>query len=123
MLETYITNLKKSHMTPFIIFMMIYIGFFNVIGLFVSNVWNRVPIIIHIMIFIWIVSCLIIIKQDSYNKIKMNQYVALRYLIVNVFAGYMQPIALSVVTLLRVLICIEMLLIIGSYFNFLSFYL
>ncbi|UXU64115.1 DUF5079 family protein [Staphylococcus agnetis] len=96
MLETYITKLKKSHMTPFIIFMMIYIGFFNVIGLFVSNVWNRVPIIIHIMIIIWIVSCLIIIKQDSYNKIKMNQYVALRYLIVNVFAGYMQPIALSV---------------------------
>ncbi|UEX90015.1 DUF5079 family protein [Staphylococcus ratti] len=95
MLETYITNLKKSYMKPFVIFLMIYIISLNGLALMGTQAWAKVPIIIYIVLAIWFVSCLVIIKQDSFNNIKVDEPSALRYLVVNVFVGYIQVVALS----------------------------
>ncbi|UEX90009.1 DUF5079 family protein [Staphylococcus ratti] len=95
MLETYITNLKKSYMKPFIILLMIITIFCNTLALIVTKAWAEVPIIIYIVLAIWFVSCLVIMKQDSFNNIKVDELSALRYLIVNVFVGYIQVVALS----------------------------
>ncbi|MCO4331824.1 DUF5079 family protein [Staphylococcus hyicus] len=95
MLETYITKLKKSHMTPFIIFLMIIIIIFNALGLILSNGWADVPTMIYVLFGIWFISCLIIMKQDSYNNIKVDKFSALRYLLVNLFAGYIQLVAFT----------------------------
>lgn len=37
MLETYITNLKKSHMKPFIVLLMLIIAFFSISALYVTK--------------------------------------------------------------------------------------
>ncbi|UWF56647.1 DUF5079 family protein [Staphylococcus hyicus] len=96
MLETYITNLKKSHMKPFVIFLMLLLGIFYTLALVYTQAWSEVPITIYVTLSIWIISCLVIMKQDSFNNIKMNALSALRYLLVNLFVGYMQLIATSV---------------------------
>ncbi|UEX90010.1 DUF5079 family protein [Staphylococcus ratti] len=95
MLETYITNLKKSYLKPFVIFLMIFIIFLNGLGLIATQAWAEVPIIIYIVLAIWFVSCLVIMKQDSFNNIKVDKSSALRYLVVNVFVGYIQLVAIS----------------------------
>ncbi|UXU59455.1 DUF5079 family protein [Staphylococcus agnetis] len=96
MLETYITNLKKSYLKPFVIFLMLLLGIFNTLAMVYTQAWSEVPITIYVTLSIWIISCLVIMKQDSFNNIKVNKLSAFRYLIVNLFVGYMQLIATSV---------------------------
>lgn len=96
MLETYITNLKKSYLKPFVIFLMLLLGIFYTLAMVFTQAWSEVPITIYVTFGIWLISCLVIMKQDSFNNIKVNKFSAFRYLIVNLFVGYMQLIATSV---------------------------
>lgn len=95
MLETYITNLKKSYLKPFIIFLMILIILFNSLMIYFTNIWNKIPIYLYITYAIWLLFNFIIFKQDSFDNVKVNKISATRYLIVNVISGYIQPIAVA----------------------------
>ncbi|WP_194746552.1 DUF5079 family protein [Staphylococcus chromogenes] len=95
MLETYITNLKKSYLKPFIIFLMILIILFNSLMVYFTNIWNKIPIYLYITYAIWLLFNFIIFKQDSFDNVKVNKISATRYLIVNVISGYIQPIAVA----------------------------
>ncbi|MCO4329319.1 DUF5079 family protein [Staphylococcus hyicus] len=95
MLETYITNLKKSHMKPFVVLLMIIIAFFSISTLYVTKTWADLPIYIYTILVIWFLSCIVIFKQDSFKNVKIGRSAALRYLLVNVFVGYMQIITFS----------------------------
>ncbi|MCE5044130.1 DUF5079 family protein [Staphylococcus chromogenes] len=96
MLETYITKLKKSYLKPFVIFLMLLLGIFYTLAMVFTQAWSEVPITIYVTLGIWFISCLIIMKQDSFNNIKVNKLSAFRYLLVNLFVGYMQLVATSV---------------------------
>ncbi|NHM92704.1 MULTISPECIES: DUF5079 family protein [Staphylococcus] len=96
MLKTYITNLKKSYLKPYVIFLMILLGIFFTLAMIFTQAWSEVPITIYVTLGIWLISCLVIMKQDSFNNIKVNKLSAFRYLMVNLFVGYMQLIATSV---------------------------
>lgn len=95
MLETYATNLKKSYLKPFIIFLMILIVLFNSVMIYSTNIWNDIPIYLYITYAIWMIFNLIIFKQDSFDNIKVSEASAIRYLIINVISGYLQPIAVA----------------------------
>ncbi|MBY7665499.1 DUF5079 family protein [Staphylococcus agnetis] len=95
MLETYATNLKKSYLKPFIIFLIILIILFNSVMIYSTNIWNDIPIYLYITYAIWMVFNLIIFKQDSFDNIKVSKASAIRYLIINVISGYLQPIAVA----------------------------
>ncbi|MCQ9301481.1 DUF5079 family protein [Staphylococcus hyicus] len=95
MLETYVTNLKKSYLKPFIIFLMILIVIFNSVMIYSTNIWNDIPIYLCITYAIWMLFNLIIFKQDSFDNIKVSKASAIRYLIINVISGYLQPIAVA----------------------------
>ncbi|UXU64123.1 DUF5079 family protein [Staphylococcus agnetis] len=95
MLETYVTNLKKSYLKPFIIFLMILIVIFNAVMIYSTNIWNDIPIYLYITYAIWMLFNLIIFKQDSFDNIKVSKASAIRYLIINVISGYLQPIAVA----------------------------
>lgn len=95
MLETYATNLKKSYLKPFIIFLMILIVLFNSVMIYSTNIWNDIPIYLYITYAIWMLFNLIIFKQDSFDNIKVSKASAIRYLIINVISGYLQPIAVA----------------------------
>ncbi|ALN77770.1 MULTISPECIES: DUF5079 family protein [Staphylococcus] len=96
MLETYITKLKKSYLKPYVIFLMLLLGVFYTIAMVFTQAWSEVSITIYVTLVVWLISCLVIMKQDSFNNIKVNKLSAFRYLIVNLFVGYMQLIATSV---------------------------
>ncbi|MDP4448437.1 DUF5079 family protein [Staphylococcus hyicus] len=96
MLETYITNLKKSYLKPYVIFLMILLGIFFTLAMIFTQAWSEVPITIYVILGVWLISCLVIMKQDSFNNIKVNKLSAFRYLMVNLFVGYVQLIATSV---------------------------
>lgn len=95
MLETYATNLKKSYLKPFIIFLMILIIFFNSLMIYFTKIWNDIPIYLYFTYAIWMVFNLIIFKLDSFDNVKVNKVSATRYLIINVITGYIQPIAVA----------------------------
>ncbi|ALN77769.1 DUF5079 family protein [Staphylococcus agnetis] len=95
MLETYITNLKKSHMKPFIIFLMILVLFFNTLMIYGTNAWNKIPIYLYVTYAVWVVFSLILFKQDRFENVKVDELSALRYLTINIIAGYIQPIAVA----------------------------
>ncbi|WP_105996216.1 DUF5079 family protein [Staphylococcus agnetis] len=95
MLETYATNLKKSYLKPFIIFLIILIILFNSVMIYSTNIWNDIPIYLYITYAIWMVFNLIIFKQDSFDNIKVSKASVIRYLIINVISGYLQPIAVA----------------------------
>ncbi|MDT0693149.1 DUF5079 domain-containing protein [Staphylococcus chromogenes] len=61
-----------------------------------TQAWSEVPITIYVTLGIWLISCLVIMEQDSFNNIKINKLSAFRYLLVNLFVGYMQLVATSV---------------------------
>ena len=96
MLETYITKLKKSYLKPFVIFLMLLLGIFYTLAMVFTQAWAEVPITIYVTLGVWLISCVVIMKQDSFNNIKVNKLSALRYLVVNLFVGYMQLVATSV---------------------------
>ncbi|MCO4342018.1 DUF5079 family protein [Staphylococcus agnetis] len=95
MIETYVTNLKKSYLKPFIIFLMILIVIFNSVMIYSTNIWNDIPNYLYITYAIWMIFNLIIFKQDSFDNIKVSKASAIRYLTINVISGYLQPIAVA----------------------------
>ncbi|MCD8904377.1 DUF5079 family protein [Staphylococcus chromogenes] len=95
MLETYATNLKKSYLKPFIIFLMILIILFNSVMIYSTNIWNDIPFYLYITYAIWMIFNLIIFKLDSFENVKANKVSATKYLIINVITGYIQPIAVA----------------------------
>lgn len=101
MLETYITNLKKSHMKPFIIFIIIFVLFFDAVILKLSNAWFDILIYLYVIYAIWMIFNVILMFQDSYKNIQINKISALRYLIINNIAGYLQPISMASIYLIR----------------------
>ncbi|MCE5044122.1 DUF5079 family protein [Staphylococcus chromogenes] len=103
MLETYITNLKKSHMKPFIIFIILFVLFFDAVILKLSNAWFDIPIYLYVIYAIWMIFNVILMFQDSYKNIQINKISALRYLIINNIAGYLQPIAMASIYLICII--------------------
>ncbi|MCO4362673.1 DUF5079 family protein [Staphylococcus agnetis] len=95
MIETYVTNLNKSYLKPFIIFLMILIVIFNSVMIYSTNIWNDIPNYLYITYAIWMIFNLIIFKQDSFDNIKVSKASAIRYLTINVISGYLQPIAVA----------------------------
>ena len=103
MLEIYITNLKKSHMKPFIIFIIIFVLFFDVVILNLSNAWLEIHIYLYVIYAIWMIFNVILMVQDSYKNIQINKMSALRYLVINIIAGYLQPIAMASIYLVCII--------------------
>ncbi|UXU59454.1 DUF5079 family protein [Staphylococcus agnetis] len=103
MLETYTKNLKKSHMKPFIIFIIIFVLFFDMVILNLSNAWFDIPIYLYVTYAIWMIFNVILMFQDSYKNIQINKISALRYLIINNIAGYLQPIAMASIYLICII--------------------
>ena len=95
MLETYITNLKKSYLKPFIIFLMILVLIFNTLMIYGTNAWNKIPIYLYVTYAVWLIFSFILFKQDCFENVKVDELSALRYLTINIIAGYIQPIAVA----------------------------
>lgn len=103
MLETYTKNLKKSHMKPFIIFIIIFVLFFDVVILNLSKAWFEIPIYLYVTYAIWMIFSFILMFQDSYKNIQVNKISVLRYLVINSIAGYLQPIAMASIYLVCII--------------------
>lgn len=90
-------------MKPFIIFIIIFVLFFDAVILNLSNTWLEIPIYLYVTYSVRTIVNLILMFQDSYNNIQINKYSALRYLAINNIAGYLQPIAMASIYLICII--------------------
>lgn len=87
-IQEIVGNIKRAYLTPLIIFVILFSLFFDLIMYFYGNLQWKLPIYLDVFLIFAAVVFILMYFQEKSGEVKVEKSNVIRYLTLNVVAGY-----------------------------------
>ncbi len=87
-IQEIVGNIKRAYLTPLIIFVILFSLFFDLIMYFYGNLQGKLPIYLDVFLIFAAVVFILMYFQEKSGEVKVEKSNVIRYLTLNVVAGY-----------------------------------